>query len=439
MKSPLFMRALCAALLWMGSVLCAHASITYLINTPEAAFSPQNALSIQVVFMNTGSEPERFELPGQMSAYLEDSKGTRTETLMESNLPKKWVEIAPGSFVTRPYQIPADQISALGLPASSPLKISLENSSSISINRLPSGTGETPEPDTKDGLQTDGEPSGFITGDLGKEGVPVEGESNRQHSAMVEYFFKHFLPSEPIYFLVGGNPSGGVSDLRGDFPNARFQISLRYAPFVEDSWIADQWSGFTNVFVSYTQNTVWDLEGESAPFLDSMFKPELQYYWRDVFKEEKGILKKMDLLASVSHESNGRNGAGSRSINYVLIRPTFYFGDPDRLNGYLAPGFWFYFGALTDNPDIRHYRGHADVKAAIQWADTVQMASTFRMGDELEKGSMQLDLTYPLGQLTGDTLDLYLHLQYFTGYGQTLLNYNRREQALRAGFSFLRQ
>lgn len=437
MKSPLFMRALCAALLWMGSVLCAHASIICLINTPEAAFSPQNALSIQVVFMNTGNGPERFELPGRMSAYLEDFNGRRTEILMESNLPEKRVELAPGSFVTRPYQIPAGQISALGLPASSPLKISLDNGSSISINRLP--VGETPAPETGDGLLTDGKPSGFITGDLGKEDMPLEGDSRRQHNAMVDYFFKHFYPYEPIYFLVGGNPSGGEPDLKGDFPNSRFQISLRYAPFVEDSWIADQWSGFTNVFVTYTQNTVWDLEGESAPFLDSTFKPELQYYWRDVFKEEKGILKKMDILASLSHESNGRNGAGSRSINYALIRPTLFFGDPERLNGYLAPGFWFYFGALTDNPEIRHYRGHADVKAAIQWADTLQAAGTFRMGDELEKGSMQLDLTYPLGQITGDTLDLYLHLQYFTGYGQTLLNYNRREQALRAGFSFLRQ
>ena len=37
--------------------------------------------------MNTGSEPERFELPGRMSAYLEDAKGMRTETLIESDLP----------------------------------------------------------------------------------------------------------------------------------------------------------------------------------------------------------------------------------------------------------------------------------------------------------------------------------------------------------------
>ncbi|HQC41877.1 MAG TPA: phospholipase A [Verrucomicrobiota bacterium] len=437
MKNPLFMRALCAALLWMGSVFGTQASITCLINTPEAAFSPRSALSVQVVFMNTGSKPERFELPGRMSAYLEDAKGMRTETLMESNLPEKWVEIAPGSFVTRQYQIPAAQISALELPASSALKISLENSSSISIDRLPDG--DSPETETLPEVEADTETSGFITGDLGKEGMPVEEDSRRQHSAMVDYFFKHFYPYEPIYFLIGGNPSGGAPDLRGDFPNARFQISLRYAPFIEDSWIADQWSGFTNVFVTYTQNTVWDLEGESAPFLDSMFKPELQYYWRDIFKEEKGILRKMDILAAIAHESNGRNGAASRSINYALVRPALYFGNPERFNGYLAPGFWFYFGALTDNPEIRHYRGHADVKAAVQWADTLQLAGTFRMGDELEKGSMQLDLTYPLGQLTANTLDLYLHLQYFTGYGQTLLNYDRREQALRAGVSFLRQ
>ncbi|MDI9401344.1 MAG: phospholipase A [Limisphaerales bacterium] len=436
MKNQLLIRALCTVLLGICLPWTTQAAISFLLSAPQESASSAtaaDALSVQVLFINTGSQSESFELPSQMSAYLESVGTRRAEILMDSGLAKKWVEIPAGSFAARQYRLPADALAALELPARSTLKISLENSSSISLNLAPVADAPTTT-EAEPALEHDS--SDFITGELGKTDTPLEEGSKKQRSAMVDYFHKHFSGYEPLYFLVGANPSGGLPDMKGAFPNARFQVSLRYTPFTEDSWVADQWSGFTNVLAAYTQNSVWDLEGLSAPFLDTTYKPELQYYWRDILGEEKGILRQMDLLASLAHESNGRSGSASRSINYIIARPTFHFGNPERLNGYLAPGFWFYLGSLTDNPRIRHYRGHADVRAALQWADSLQMASTFQIGDELEKGSMQLDLSYPLGHITGNSLDFYLHVQYFTGYGQTLLYYDRREQALRAGVSF---
>lgn len=426
MKNKLIVSALCAALLMLCTVFSVSASVSYLMSAPEQANVKNGQVSIQVLFMNTGSKAERFQLPSKMTVYVETAEGKRSEILAESGLKDEWVDLTPGTFKSRRYLVPVKVSTGT-------LKISLENNSSSSVSLMP----ETEALPVQEGGSVP-ESSEFITGDLAQGEAQLDGRNDRQHNAMVDYFHEHFFGYDPIYFILGGNPSGGDPQMKGAFPNTRFQISLRYTPFSADTWIADKWSGITNVFVTYTQNTEWDMEGESAPFLDSMFKPELQYFWRDIFKEKKGILERMDLTAAISHESNGRNGAGSRSINYVIARPTLYFGDQKRLNGYLAPGFWFYFGSISDNPEIRHYRGHADVKAAIQWADSVQLASLFRMGDELEKGSMQLDLTYPLGEITGDGLDIYLHVQYFTGYGQTLLNYNRREQALRAGFSFYR-
>ncbi len=401
-------------------------SISYLLSAPKDAGEVSGPVTVTVLFMNTGTTKERFEIPSEMTAYITQN-GIQKEILIKSDSGKEWVDMKPGTFKSRQYKVPVENTQG-------DVQISLDNASTISLQL----SGKTPE------LKADGKVdptikgSPYITGEMGEADAKLEGKEAKERNAMVDYFSKHFAGYDPIYFLIGANPSGTDGRLRGTFPNARFQVSLRYRLFTEDSYLANKWNGFTNVFITYTQNTEWDLAGESAPFLDTMFKPELQYHWQDIFKEPKGILEKMDLMAAISHESNGRNGAGSRSINYVIARPKLYFGDPERLNGYLAPGFWFYFGSLSDNPSIRHYRGHADVKAAIQWADTIQLASWFRMGDELEKGSMQLDLSYPLGRLTDNCLDLYLDIQYFTGYGQTLLNYNQREQALRAGVMFVR-
>jgi len=60
------------------------------------------------------------------------------------------------------------------------------------------------------------------------------------------------------------------------------------------------------------------------------------------------------------------------------------------------------------------------------------------VGDEWNRGSLQLDLTYPLMRFLWGNLPLYLHLQYFRGYGETLVRYNDRSSSFRAGFSLFR-
>ena len=52
--------------------------------------------------------------------------------------------------------------------------------------------------------------------------------------------------------------------------------------------------------------------------------------------------------------------------------------------------------------------------------------------------TVQVDLTYPMAGLLGKNLNFYLQAQYFSGYAETLLNYNERHDALRIGFSIVR-
>ena len=99
---------------------------------------------------------------------------------------------------------------------------------------------------------------------------------------------------------------------------------------------------------------------------------------------------------------------------------------------------WAYVGSLSDNPDIARYYGYVGLRAVVGWVDSVQLSALGRIGDAWNRGSIQLDLTYPLARLFAGNLAIFLHAQYFLGYGESLLLYNERTSSLRFGFSIYR-
>ena len=113
------------------------------------------------------------------------------------------------------------------------------------------------------------------------------------------------------------------------------------------------------------------------------------------------------------HESNGKSGEDSRALNIAYIRPIITFGDPGNDRGFfiaIAPRAWAYLGWQDDNPDIEDYRGYSDLKIVGGWRD---------------------------GLFSGN-LDFYLHAQYFTGYGESLIEYDKKDWSARIGLSLVR-
>jgi outer membrane phospholipase A len=260
------------------------------------------------------------------------------------------------------------------------------------------------------------------------EGTPKVDEGERLTAAdPVEFFRQHFFPFEPFYFIAGT-----------ESPNAKFQISLRYQLFIADSWVAKKWSGVTNFSVAYTQTSLWDWNGPSAPFFDSSYKPEFNYTWLHVDRGRWADWFRLDLQGGLQHESNGKGGADSRSLNLVYLRPTVTFGRVDHFQVSLSPKAFAYLGDLSDNPDLADYRGYVELRTVLGWSDNVQLAATGRVGEGFDHGSLQLDLTYPMWKLPVLRASVFLHAQYFTGYGESLLRYNERSDIFRAGFALFR-
>ena len=66
----------------------------------------------------------------------------------------------------------------------------------------------------------------------------------------------------------------------------------------------------------------------------------------------------------------------------------------------------------------------------------LELRSNWRQGSE--GGSLQVDFTYPFSVLCAGNCNGYFQVQYFTGYGETLLNYDQRDSQLRIGIALYR-
>ena len=249
-------------------------------------------------------------------------------------------------------------------------------------------------------------------------------------AGLAEFLADRFSPHEPIYFLWGP-----------DEPNIKFQFSLKYELFNPRGSLAQAAPGLTGFHLAYTQTSFWDTEAGSSPFFDTSYKPELLYLYEDPDADWLPGQSRFDLQLGLQHESNGKDGAESRSLNIAYVRPVFTFGDPGTGRGFFvaaAPRLWGYLGDLYDNPDLYEYRGYGDLKLITGWRDGLQLAAIGRLGNDWDKGALQLDLSYPLRRFLSGNLDLYLHAQYFTGYGESLLEYDEKGDSFRVGVSMVR-
>ncbi len=219
-------------------------------------------------------------------------------------------------------------------------------------------------------------------------------------------------PYEPIYFDAGRND--GVTE-------ARFQISFKYRLFQPKDPTNPDF--IDNFYLGYTQTSLWDLSAESHPFVDTSFKPSL--FWRKdalLFSPEKSAF--LGLATGVEHESNGKDGDDSRAINYGYIQPEFNYRFNSGGTLTFAPRVKAYFGSGDQNPDYADYAGYVDWKLRFAQDNGLVLSGLYRQGTE-GRNSTQIDAAWPLRR-TFLNMNGYLHVQYFQGYGETLLGYNQK-------------
>jgi phospholipase A1/A2 len=201
---------------------------------------------------------------------------------------------------------------------------------------------------------------------------------------------------------------------------ARFQLSFKARVLTDDD---RRWG----LWFAYTQQSQWQVyNGDlSRPFRETNYEPELFGTFRpDV--SFAGFNWRLFALG-YNHQSNGRADPISRSWDRLIAQ----FGI-ERDNLALHMRAWYRLDdddADDDNPDITDYYGYGDITGVYKWGDH-SFALMVRGNPSTEKGAAQFTwMTPPLvGPLRG-------YLQVFTGYGDSMIDYDWRQNAIGAGIA----
>jgi len=220
----------------------------------------------------------------------------------------------------------------------------------------------------------------------------------------------------------------------GRFPEyrqteAELQLSLR-AKAVEDFLLPD-----ADLWLAYTQQSIWQLWNSqySAPFRSSDYQPEAIYVVP--IPEKLGELGRSGwrwrmMTAGIAHESNGLGVPLSRSWNFAYLGTTFTRED-FALN---ARFNWRAFEkGVNDNPNITDYIGNTELGAAWLPGETTMQLTARTSFKSWNRGSLKFEWTRPVWSDKPDGLRWYVQL--FSGYGETMLDYNHRQNSIGLGFT----
>jgi hypothetical protein len=127
-------------------------------------------------------------------------------------------------------------------------------------------------------------------------------------------------------------------------------------------------------------------------------------------------------------------GANSRSVNTADLRSVFFVGPADGWRLVLVPEVLTYLGGAGD---IAEYRGYGQLRGSLGKANGPLLAFTSTAGKGLDHRSVQLDMTYPVHVRFLD-MSIFVLVQYFNGYGESLLSYNQKSESLRLGVALVR-
>ncbi len=228
-----------------------------------------------------------------------------------------------------------------------------------------------------------------------------------------------FSPHRPNYLLPITTSNYNYDR---DENEIKFQISVKQRFLRLYGWA---W------YIGYTQKSFWQAydESESRPFRENNFNPET------FMRTKMWNGWRFDL--GLEHESNGESGLLSRSWNRIYFTPYYenkYIRfslkswyripeeekeNPEDTNG-------------DDNPDIHKYYGYSELGLTFKIRD-LYLSTMSRWNFRHKKGAFCLEATIPMY-----TNSMHWFIQYWEGYGESLIDYDLRQRKFGFGFMFTR-
>jgi phospholipase A1 len=216
-------------------------------------------------------------------------------------------------------------------------------------------------------------------------------------------------------YFIGGIPIGDKMTAANS--NVKFQLSIR------QKLTRSKLPFDTYLYIQFTQKTIWNVLEESLPMRDMNFNPGIGLGHLIVHKNR--YIGHAYLM--LEHESNGKDGTASRSWNKIS------FGGNLALSKYMEMQLktWIPIIDGQNNRDILRYNGLAQ-GALSYWTPDRRFNATLLA--TWRAHSFSFNTQWELSFKIDNNENQYLFLQYYNGYGENLLDYNKFRSVLRFGF-----
>lgn len=263
---------------------------------------------------------------------------------------------------------------------------------------------------------------------LVKKRVELEKQASKNPFAIIPHKPNFVLPASVS--SINQQPYVDLPlDSELDDVEIKFQISLKYLA-MQDLLFND-----LDLQFAFTATSWWQAYNGaiSAPFRETNYEPELIFNYHHSWSLLGLPIEQTSL--SFNHQSNGQSGSLSRSWNRIILGFTFApaenvlwgfrtwyrLPEDEKVTALDATG--------DDNPDIEKYMGYGELGGLWNISDKHSLEFMFRNNLRSEnKGAIQLGWSFPIN----DKIQGYV--EYFNGYGESLIYYNHHAQRLGIGF-----
>lgn len=251
-----------------------------------------------------------------------------------------------------------------------------------------------------------------------------------------EAFNPYVLTAHKHNFILPVSYSTGINEeiyQQNDVPlreglqpaEVKFQISLKSQLNESDLFLKDD-----ALSLGITLEAWWQLYSSdlSSPFRETNYQPEIFYLVPLLWGPFGGNTA---VVLGLEHQSNGQVQGLSRSWNRLYttliyergpfvaaMRPWYRLPEKAKKQPGDAEG--------DDNPDILDFMGHGEF--SLSWrSERNEYSLRLRGNPDTGKGAITAGLTYPLfAKFRG-------FVQFFSGYGDSLIDYDHFQQRLGIG------
>ncbi len=219
---------------------------------------------------------------------------------------------------------------------------------------------------------------------------------------------ERFSLYQPVYFIFGKD------DLKLQF-SGKYRVAKSY-----------------NLYLGYTQTMFWNIYDDSAPFGDINYNPEAFYR---LTENNTKFIRSIDL--GMLHTSNGEDKEKSRSINRVFVKTNFS-SHIKRHNILGEFKLQHIYSKADRNHNIVDFMGYWELKMILTHLITVgqgRLDLEYRVfaGKKVinfNRGGREVGLLYHFGSAN---FNPSIYFQYFSGYAENLLAYDKKQSNARLG------